>query len=140
MSYPVEQDKGRAFSIFWVIFNSGSLMGGLIALGINVSKGAVSETATSTYIAFLVVILCGIALTWAVLPPGRIVRSDDTIVKIHSYASPREEVRGLWALFKTKNLLFLVPLFFSSNYFCESIYPTRLIVRLLPRCFGRCDL
>lgn len=140
MSYPVEQDKGRAFSIFWVIFNSGSLMGGLIALGINVSKGAVSETATSTYIAFLVVILCGIALTWAVLPPGRIVRSDDTIVKIHSYASPREEVRGLWALFKTKNLLFLVPLFFSSNYFCGLIYPIRLIVRLLSRCFGRCDL
>lgn len=33
MSYPMEKDKGRSFTAFWVIFQLGSLMGAGITLG-----------------------------------------------------------------------------------------------------------
>lgn len=34
MSYPLEKEKGRAFTVFWVIFQMGTLIGAAIALGI----------------------------------------------------------------------------------------------------------
>ena len=94
-------------------------MGGLIALGIDISQGAISATATSTYIAFLVVMACGVCLTWVLLPPGRVVRSDQSLVKLHNYNNPKEEVRGMWAAVRTKKILLLIPMFFASNYFCR---------------------
>ncbi|KAL7420594.1 hypothetical protein Q5752_004545 [Cryptotrichosporon argae] len=117
MSYPLEKDKGRMFSVFWVIFNAGGLMGGLIALGIDLKQGALSATATTTYVAFMIVMGVGIAACWTLLPPGRVVRNDGTIVKIQSFANPKDEVRGLWNTLKEPQILLLVPLFFFSNYF-----------------------
>lgn len=69
LSYPLEAEKGRSFSIFWSIFNCGSLMGGLIALGINLEQGGLDAVKVSTYIAFFAVIMVGVALTWTLLPP-----------------------------------------------------------------------
>lgn len=50
MSYPLEKDKGKAFAIFWAIFQSGSLIGSLIALAINIRRGGLNAVSTSTYI------------------------------------------------------------------------------------------
>ena len=43
MSYPKESEKGRAFSIFWVIFNAGSLVGLQFATLENHVEGRSSE-------------------------------------------------------------------------------------------------
>lgn len=50
MSYPLEKDKGKAFGIFWAIFQFGSFIGAIIALAINLQKGHLDSVATSTYI------------------------------------------------------------------------------------------
>ena len=50
MSYPLEKDKGKAFGIFWAIFQFGSFIGAIIALAINLDKGHLDSVATSTYI------------------------------------------------------------------------------------------
>lgn len=50
MSYPLEKDKGKAFAIFWAIFNLGSLVGDAIALGIDAKSNGVSAASSSTYI------------------------------------------------------------------------------------------
>ena len=50
MSYPLEKDKGKAFAIFWAIFQFGSFIGAIIALAINIKQGGLSAVATSTYI------------------------------------------------------------------------------------------
>ncbi len=50
MSYPLEKDKGKAFAIFWAIFQFGSFIGSVIALAINIEKGGLDAVSTSTYI------------------------------------------------------------------------------------------
>jgi MFS family permease len=50
MSYPLEKDKGKAFGIFWAIFQFGSFIGSIIALAINIHSGKLSAVSTSTYL------------------------------------------------------------------------------------------
>ncbi|OCH84022.1 hypothetical protein OBBRIDRAFT_457910 [Obba rivulosa] len=50
MSYPLEKDKGKAFAIFWAIFQFGSFIGSVIALAINIRTGELNNVSTSTYI------------------------------------------------------------------------------------------
>ncbi|KAI0646682.1 MFS general substrate transporter [Trametes meyenii] len=117
MSYPLEKDKGKAFAVFWAIFQFGSFIGSLIALAINIRSGGLSAVSTSTYIAFLVIIFVGVASSFLVLPPNRVIRSDGTIVKLQAASKPHEEVVGMMRLFKDWRMLALVPMFFASNYF-----------------------
>lgn len=50
MSYPLEKDKGKAFAVFWAIFQLGAFIGAIIALAINIRSGGLSAVSTSTYI------------------------------------------------------------------------------------------
>lgn len=50
MSYPLEKDKGKAFAIFWAMFQFGSFLGSVIALAINIRSGKLSAVSTSTYL------------------------------------------------------------------------------------------
>jgi len=117
MSYPLEKDKGKAFGIFWAIFQFGAFIGSVIALAINIRSGKLSAVATSTYIAFLVIIFLGIASAFLVLPPNRVVRSDGTIVKLEASSTVREELVGFGQRLKDWRMLALLPMFFASNYF-----------------------
>lgn len=117
LSYPLESEKGRSFSIFWAIFNSGSLMGGLIALGINLKQGGLDAVKVSTYIAFFAVIMVGVALTWTLLPPNRVVRTDGTLVKLEQSNTARQEIGALLSTLKKRQILLLLPMFFASNFF-----------------------
>jgi len=117
MSYPLEKDKGKSFSVFWAIFQFGSFLGSLIALAINIRSGGLTEVSTSTYIAFLVIIFLGIGSAFLVLPPNRVVRGDGTIPKLEAASAPHEEVVGMARLLKDWRMLALLPMFFASNYF-----------------------
>lgn len=50
MSYPLEKDKGKAFGVFWAIFQFGSFIGSIIALAINIRSGGLSSVSTATYL------------------------------------------------------------------------------------------
>ncbi|PIL26851.1 MFS general substrate transporter [Ganoderma sinense ZZ0214-1] len=117
MSYPLEKDKGKAFAVFWAIFQFGSFIGSLIALAINIRSGGLSAVSTSTYIAFLIIIFIGVASSFLILPPNKVIREDGTIVKLDAASKPHEEVVGLFRLFKDWRMLALAPMFFASNYF-----------------------
>ena len=60
MSYPLEKDKGKAFAVFWAIFQFGSFIGSIIALAINIKSGGLSAVSTSTYI--VRALLCAFAI------------------------------------------------------------------------------
>lgn len=50
LSYPLEKDKGKAFGVFWAIFQFGSFIGAIIALAINLNSGGLSAVSTATYL------------------------------------------------------------------------------------------
>jgi MFS family permease len=135
MSYPLENDKGKAFGVFWAIFQFGSFIGAIIALAINLQARPLGcrrnihihrefsartpqfETPRTRVRplypqAFLVIIFFGIASAFMVLPPHRIVRSDGTIVKVDDQSSVSQELRGLWERLKDWRILGASRLFY----------------------------
>ncbi|KAF9900824.1 hypothetical protein BX616_002488, partial [Lobosporangium transversale] len=72
MGYPEEGEKGKYFSIFWAIFNCGSVLGNAIPLGIS-WNGKATSASDSAYIAYMVVMTFGAFLTLLLLPPSKVV-------------------------------------------------------------------
>jgi hypothetical protein len=117
-SYPLERDKGRAFSLFWMIFQSGTVVGSAIALGIQ-ANSTLPTVSTSVYVAFMVIMLTSIATSWLILPATAVIRGDGTVVEITAALGPREEVQQFFKLFKDRRVVALFPVCFASNY-CQS--------------------
>ncbi|KGB79054.1 hypothetical protein I307_02859 [Cryptococcus deuterogattii 99/473] len=116
MSYSMEKDKGRAFSLFWSIFQMGTLIGAAIALGIQ-AHSTLPSVSTGVYLAFMIIQLTAIGTSWLILPPHLVVRGDGTIVKLDDAITPKEEARHFLKMFKDWRMLLLFPMFFASNYF-----------------------
>ncbi|KAI9301751.1 major facilitator superfamily domain-containing protein [Cunninghamella echinulata] len=110
MSYPREEEKGKAFSIFWMIFNLGATIGAAVPLGLNwVNIG--------TYIGFMVIMAIGAFLAITLSPPNKVIRSDGSRVSLHKYSNWRREAVEVFKLFLNWRMLILIPLFAGSNWF-----------------------
>lgn len=116
MSYPLEKDKGKSFSIFWCIFQLGSFIGAVISLAINIHSKSLGAVSTSTYIATLAIVFAGVASSVLILPPNRIVRKDGTVVRLKASSTPREEAIGMLRTLQDWRMIALLPMFFVSNY------------------------
>lgn len=116
MSYPAEKDKGRSFTVFWAIFQLGTLIGASIALGIE-HDSTLPGVSTGVYVAFIIIMLSAVATSWLVLPPQAVVRGDGTVVKLDTSLSPMQEFKEFIQMFKDWRMIALFPMFFSSNYF-----------------------
>lgn len=116
MAEPLEKDKGRSFSLFWALFQMGTLVGAAIALGIQ-ANSTLPGVSTGVYLAFLIIMLTAIVTSWLLLPPHLVVRGDGTVVEIEAAITPAEEFKAVWALLKDWRMIALFPMFFSSNYF-----------------------
>ncbi|KAK6202886.1 major facilitator superfamily domain-containing protein [Scheffersomyces amazonensis] len=117
MSYPTEDMKGRAIMIFWIIFNLGAVIGALVPLANNVeNKGtAVSNT---TFIVFIVLMLCGSVIASFMLPMEKVWKSDGTRVITQKHPDWKKELIGLGKLLLNEPIIVLMfPMFFASNWF-----------------------
>lgn len=116
MAEPLEKDKGRSFSLFWALFQMGTLVGAAIALGIQ-AHSTLPGVSTGVYLAFLIIMLTAIVTSWLLLPPHLVVRGDGTVVEIEAAITPKQEFKEVWALLRDWRMIALFPMFFSSNYF-----------------------
>ncbi|EIE79127.1 hypothetical protein RO3G_03832 [Rhizopus delemar RA 99-880] len=117
MSYPNEKSKGKAFSMFWMIFNLGATLGAAIPLGNEWNSGTKEAVKTSTYIAFMVIMAVGSLLTLALLPPRKVIRSDGAHVSLHKFSNWKREALEIIRLFTDWRMLILIPFFAGSNWF-----------------------
>ncbi|ORX65472.1 MFS general substrate transporter [Basidiobolus meristosporus CBS 931.73] len=109
MAYPMENQKGRYFGIFWAIFNIGAFVGGLLTL-----CGVTSNVASVSF-----AVLTGISslISLLLVNPATVVRNDGSRVTTKTQFQVHHELRQLPKTFMHKKLLLLCPLFFYSNWF-----------------------
>ena len=134
MSYPKEEDKGKYIAWFWMIFNLGAVIGSLvyfycpvmlpvpltdrkIPLGQNINNSA-GTVSTGTYVAFVVLTFLGSALAFTLVDAKHVVRKDGSHVILKKHPTWQSEIVGLWeVLISDWYIVFLFPMFFSSNFF-----------------------
>lgn len=117
MSYPDEKDKGKAFSIFWMVFNLGATVGAAIPLGNNFSNEGQSSVKIGTYIGFMCIMGFGAFLSLALLPAHKVIRANGSPVSLHKFSNWKREAIEIMHLFRDWKMLCLIPLFAGSNWF-----------------------
>ncbi|KAI8975218.1 major facilitator superfamily domain-containing protein [Mycotypha africana] len=116
MSYPDEKDKGKAFSIFWMLFNTGATVGAAIPLGSN-WKNSTSTVTLGTYIGFMCIMGFGAFLALTLLPAHKVIRKDGTPVSLHKFSNWKREAIEVFRLFTDWKMLVLIPVLAGSNWF-----------------------
>ncbi|KYK56379.1 hypothetical protein DCS_03379 [Drechmeria coniospora] len=118
ISYPNERQKGRYFAWFWAIFNMGAVIGSLIPLGTNIHTTANVTVADGTYIGFIVLMAFGAFLALFLCDASDVVRPDGSRVVLMKNPSWQSELKGLYETIRFEPfVIFLFPMFFSSNWF-----------------------
>ncbi|ORX99998.1 MFS general substrate transporter [Basidiobolus meristosporus CBS 931.73] len=116
MSYPSENQKGRAVGIFWIIFNMGAVLGSFIPFGLNFHSSA-GQVSTATYYVLMALMVIGALLGLGLIPPEKVVREDGSRVQVSKFENVGGEIIEILKLFKNKNMLLLLPLCVTSNWF-----------------------
>ncbi|OBT68799.1 hypothetical protein VE03_02120 [Pseudogymnoascus sp. 23342-1-I1] len=118
LSYPLEDEKGRAFAWFWTIFNLGGVVGSLIPLGQTVKSKTEMAVGDGTYIAFIVLMFGGAVLALFLCNADKVIRSDGSRVVLMKNPSWKSEFIGLGnTIVSDPYILLLFPMFWSSNWF-----------------------
>lgn len=116
-AYPSEGAKGRGIMVFWVIFNLGGVIGSIIPLANNMHNEAKSAN-DGTFIAFIVLMCSGVVIASFMLPMSKVWKSDGTRVVTVKQPHWKDEIIQLGKLLiHEPMILFLFPMFFSSNWF-----------------------
>lgn len=117
MSYTSENRKATALMVFWVIFNFGAVIGSIIPLAQNMELGK-SNVNVGSYVAFIVLMVCGVLLAGCLLPMDKVYKSDGLKVIAKKYPKLQDELRGMLKVLMTEGkIYFLFPMFCASNWF-----------------------
>lgn len=113
-TYVPEHQKGRSIAVFWIVFNLGGSVGSFVSLGVNYHSKAGTVT-NSTYIAFLVIMVFGWALSFLICRPSQVNMSQIQVEE------GRATIRSTVALWRKTILqwrvLCMLPMFFCANVF-----------------------
>eukprot|EP00434_Breviolum_minutum_P013066 symbB.v1.2.011512.t1/scaffold777.1/size163462/3 len=117
MAYATPKSRGRLISIFWVIFNLGGVVGGLLQFALNYHTEGAAASPIS-YFMFVIVMVLGALLAPILLAePSAVIREDGSQVLFQQGDSALEEfkaaLRALKDPFIQRNLLF----YLASNWF-----------------------
>ncbi|GAA5980615.1 hypothetical protein JCM5350_003561 [Sporobolomyces pararoseus] len=116
LSYATEKTKGRLFSLFWIIFNLGGVLGSAIELGL-VYKSESNTVGNSVYIVFMTIAAAVVFLPAALVSPAKMVRSDGTRVIPPVHPTIKNQFIGLYQILRKDYLIFtLFPYFLASNW------------------------
>lgn len=116
-SYPPPNRKGTYISLFWSIFNMGGVIGGLIPFILNYDRKEAASVNDATYIGFMCFMSAGTLLSFAILPPDRVVRDDGTRCTNVKYSNVSTEAVEVLKLFLNWKMLLILPAAWASNFF-----------------------
>mmetsp|Transcript_13398 Transcript_13398/g.22029 ORF Transcript_13398/g.22029 Transcript_13398/m.22029 type:complete len:450 (-) Transcript_13398:38-1387(-) len=117
MAYATAQSRGRLIAIFWIIFNLGGVVGGLLQFSLNFHTDGGGANPLS-YFAFVITMVLGaLSAPFVLASPSSVEREDGSAVVFEQADSPIEEIRAAFEAigdpFIKCNLLF----YLASNWF-----------------------
>ncbi|PVU96704.1 hypothetical protein BB559_002284 [Furculomyces boomerangus] len=118
-SYPLEKEKGHFISIFWIIFSLGGVIGSIIPLAVGLGDKPLPN---SGYAAFMIIQTIGSFMCLALIPPHKVIRSDNTNVIVESKQNTLNEIVEVLKLFKNKHMIYFSLIGFTSNFFYSYIF------------------
>lgn len=115
-TYVDEAQKGRAISVFWIIFNLGGGIGSLASFGLNYDskEGTVTD---STYIALMVIMLFGWLLGLLLCSPSRIRLAQLSRAVETEKRTVKGTIQMAFSTLVKWRVACMIPLFFSANVF-----------------------
>ena len=115
-TYAGVDGRGFLFGLFWVVFNLGAVVGGVLSFAENFEHTG-AKASTSTFATFLSLMVLGALLTFALAPPGRVVRADGSAAPTQPPIPLCAELVAMGALLVDRRTVALAPLFLFSNWF-----------------------
>ena len=112
LSIPRESEKGLYFSIFWMVFNLGALLGSILPLVREWSSHTTTQVSIGTYIGFIVIMVTGSLLGFGLESPKK-----SSNQKSGGFADIFQECKNIIMLFFDPYMLILIPLMAGSNWF-----------------------
>ncbi|KAF4711870.1 DUF895 domain membrane protein [Perkinsus olseni] len=123
MAYAAPEERGGYIVEFWLIFNMGGFLGGLLQFIINYSGRETSGSNDWTYLLFVCVMISGTAIGWIMIaPPDRVMRSDGVPVIVPSAKPVGKEIVDTVAVVKEKAMVLLAPLFLGTNFYYTYVF------------------
>lgn len=118
VAYAPEGKKGLYVSIFWTVYQIGTVVGFAIPVAQNWKATAATHVNDGTYIGLFVLMLCGSIVALLLLPTNKVVREDGMPVTMPSQMSIKQHVVLCWRITVEKKWIILMwPLAFGTNYY-----------------------
>ncbi|KAH3670364.1 hypothetical protein OGAPHI_000879 [Ogataea philodendri] len=116
IGYPEEHKRGR-YLAYWLAFrNSGSIIGGAINLAFNAHGVTRGKLDWRTFLVFVILQSLSPFVAGFLSPPHKVRRQDGATIKEHQKTSTKKELVDLYHLFKSKEIILVLPLFFYATY------------------------
>lgn len=116
MAYASPSRKGFYIGMFWMLFNWGGMMGGLLMMGLNWNTD-VEQANPASYWTFVAIMSLGALGALLLAAPQNVVRDDGQPVVFQKAQSAKEEIVGAIMVVKNRTMLLLTLLFLTSNWF-----------------------
>ncbi|KAF4668894.1 DUF895 domain membrane protein [Perkinsus olseni] len=122
MAYAPENKKGHYITTFWVIFNLGGFIGGILQFALNFSEGSGGANASSYFVFIAIMAVGGIMALFLLMSPSKVVLEDGSKAVMAQAKGAKEELLDAMSVIFDKNMLLLVLLFFGSNFFYTYVF------------------
>ncbi|TFK39963.1 hypothetical protein BDQ12DRAFT_722161 [Crucibulum laeve] len=117
LAYPEHRKRGRYLAIWLAFKNSGQIVGGAINLGVNVNRSTGGKISYATLLAFVILQVPALPISFLISNPQLVQREDGTKVKVDKRTSTVEQIKILGRTIISRDMGFLLPLFFSSWFY-----------------------
>ncbi|KAJ9130960.1 Peroxidase [Pleurostoma richardsiae] len=123
ISYPEEHRRGFYISIWVIMRNIGSIIGGAITFGLNISRNGYGGVSANTYLVFLGLECLGLPAAFLMTRTRKVIRSDGWGVPMLPTKTWKQECRLLWEHHRQKRTLMLIPIYILT-YFGDGVWGT----------------
>lgn len=117
MAYSTPSNRGLYISLFWIVFNLGGMIGGLLQFALNYKTEQNKANAASYFTFVALMAAASIGSLFFVLPPKKVRKEDGTMVVFEEGSDWKREIKGSLKASVNPNMLLLSVLFISSNFF-----------------------